>query len=246
MRSAIPRPFESNAVRTSLPARWISHLLILVTAAALALPAFPPARAADTAATPPATIWTVPEIATLPDNELGRLTRRGRDLITATYAHIGPEVLNAASRYAGNNLACGNCHLEAGTKKFGITLFGLFGEYPRYNARSGQEITIEGRVDGCMMRSMNGRAMPLQAPQMQAIVAYIAFLSTGVPPGEALPGLGVGKMPELNRAADPAGAPDLRARVHGVPWRGWAGRASQPSHRRPRLLDAAALGAGQL
>jgi len=184
------------------------------------LPAFPPARAADTAATPPATIWTVPEIATLPDNELGRLTRRGRDLITATYAHIGPEVLNAASRYAGNNLACGNCHLEAGTKKFGIPLFGLFGEYPRYNARSGQEITIEGRVDGCMMRSMNGRAMPLQAPQMQAIVAYIAFLSTGVPPGEALPGLGVGKMPELNRAADPARGRPIYVRVctacHGV------------------------------
>jgi thiosulfate dehydrogenase len=219
MRSAIPRPFESNAVRTPLPARWISHLLILV-AAAQALPAIPPARAADTAATPPATIWTVPEIATLPDNELGRLTRRGRDLITATYAHIGPEVPNAASRYAGNNLACGNCHLEAGTKKFGIPLFGLLGEYPRYNGRSGQEITIEQRVDGCMMRSMNGRAMPLQAPQMQAIVSYIAFLSTGVPSGEALPGLGVGKMPELNRAADPVrGRPiymSVCATCHGV------------------------------
>ena len=220
MCSGIPPPFDANAVRTSLPARWISHLLILVTAAALALPAFPPARAADTAATPPATIWTVPEVAALPDNELGRLTRRGRDLITATYAHIGPEVPNAASRYAGNNLACGNCHLEAGTKKFGIPLFGLFGEYPRYNGRSGQEITIQERVDGCMMRSMNGRAMPLQAPQMQAIVAYIGFLSTGVPPGEALPGLGVGKMPELNRAADPArGRPiymSVCATCHGV------------------------------
>ena len=35
------------------------------------------------------------------------------------------------------------------------------------------------------------------------MVAYIEFLSTGVPPGERLPGLGVGNMPELNRAADP-------------------------------------------
>ena len=128
MRFAIPPLFEANAVRASLPARWIAHLAILV-ATTFIWAAFPPARAADTAATPPATIWTVPEIATLPDNELGRLTRHGRDLITATYAHIGPEVPNAGSRYAGNNLACGNCHLEAGTKKFGIPLFGLLGEY---------------------------------------------------------------------------------------------------------------------
>jgi thiosulfate dehydrogenase len=151
-----------------------------------------------------ASIWTVPEVGALPDDEHGRLVRRGRDLITATYAHIGPEVPNADNRYAGNNLACSNCHLEAGTKKFALPIFGLFGEYPRYNARSGAEITIEERVNGCMTRSMNGRALPLQAPQMRAIIAYIKFLSTGVPPGQELPGLGVGKMPELTRAADPA------------------------------------------
>ena len=156
------------------------------------------------AAQEPAKIWTVPEVGALPDNEQGRLVRRGRDLITATYAHIGPEVPALADRYAGNNLACGNCHLEAGTKKFGLALFGLYGEYPRYNARSGEEISIEGRVNGCMLRSMNGHTLPLDAPQMQAIVAYIKFLSTGVPPGQEVPGLGVGKMPELIRAAEPS------------------------------------------
>src|SRR2546429_10030597 len=75
-------------------------------------------------------IWTVPEIGALPNNANGRLVRRGRDLITATYAYIGPEVADRAKRFAGNNLACGNCHLQAGTKKFGIPLFGLFGEFP--------------------------------------------------------------------------------------------------------------------
>src|SRR6516225_2054087 len=69
-----------------------------------------------------ATIWTVPEIGALPNDTNGRLVRRGRDLITATYAHIGPEVADRAKRFAGNNLACGNCHLQAGTKKFGIPL----------------------------------------------------------------------------------------------------------------------------
>jgi thiosulfate dehydrogenase len=151
-----------------------------------------------------AQIWTVPEIGALPNNANGRLVRRGRDLITATYAHIGPEVADRAKRFAGNNLACSNCHLQAGTKKFGIPLFGLFGEFPLYSARLGAQITIEDRLNSCMTRSMNGRALPVAAPEMQAMVAYIKFLSTGVPPGQLLPGLGTGKMPELDRPADPA------------------------------------------
>jgi len=148
-------------------------------------------------------IWTVPEIGALPNNANGRLVRRGRDLITATYAYIGPEVADRAKRFAGNNLACGNCHLQAGTKKFGIPLFGLFGEFPRYSARSGVPMTIEDRLNSCMTRSMNGRALPVGAPEMQAMVAYIKFLSTGVAPGQLLPGMGTGKMPELDRPADP-------------------------------------------
>ena len=149
-------------------------------------------------------IWTVPEVGALPDDAAGRQVRRGRDLITATYAHLGPNVPDPAKRFAGNNLACSNCHLNAGTKKFAIPLFGLYGEFPQYSARLGAEITIEDRINSCMMRSMNGRALPTDSPEMQAFVGYIRFLSTGVAPGQELPGLGVGKMPELDRAADPA------------------------------------------
>jgi len=159
---------------------------------------------AQTVGPPGGAIWTVPEIGALPDDDHGRLVRRGRDLITATYAHIGPEVSDPAKRYAGNNLACGNCHLEAGTKKFGLPIFGLYEEFPKYSARSGAEITIVERVNSCMTRSMNGRAMAADVPEMQAMVAYVKFLSTGVPAGQRIPGLGAGKIPELDRAADPA------------------------------------------
>lgn len=148
-------------------------------------------------------VWTVPQVGALPDDDHGRLVRRGRDLITATYAHIGPEVPDSAKRFAGNNLACSNCHLEAGTKKFGLPIFGLVGLFPQYSARLGADITIEDRVNSCMARSMNGRALPLDSPEMQAVVAYIKFLSSGVPAGKVLSGLGAGSMPELDRAADP-------------------------------------------
>jgi thiosulfate dehydrogenase len=148
-------------------------------------------------------IWTVPELDALPNDANTRLIRRGRDLVAATYAHIGPEVSDPADRFAGNNLACASCHLQAGTKKFGIPLFGLYGLFPMYSARQGGEISIEDRINGCMLRSMNGRALPMDSPQMDAFVAYIKFLSTGVPAGERMAGLGVGRMPELDRAADP-------------------------------------------
>jgi thiosulfate dehydrogenase len=115
--------------------------------------------------------WSVPEIGALPDDEHGRLVRRGRDLVTATYAHIGPAVADPAKRYAGNNLACSNCHLNAGTKKFGIPLWGLKDQFPSYSWEAGHEITIEDRLNSCMTRSMNGKPLPHDSPEMKALVA---------------------------------------------------------------------------
>lgn len=157
--------------------------------------------------------WTVPEIGALPDNDEGRLIRRGRDLITATYAHIGPAVPDAGKRYAGNNLACTNCHLNAGTKKFGLPLWGLWERFPQYSARSDSEITIEDRINSCMLRSMNGKTLPQDSPEMAAFVAYIRFLSAGTKKGEFLTGMGAGQMPVLGRAADPRRGAQIYARA---------------------------------
>jgi thiosulfate dehydrogenase len=176
--------------------------------AALLLPA-----GAQEAPAPMPPLWTMPEVGALPDDPHGRLVRRGRDLVTATYAHIGPDVADAAKRYAGNNLACTNCHLQAGTKKFGLPLFGLLGDFPQYSARTGGDISIEDRLNSCMSRSMNGRALPNDIAEMQALVAYVGFLSTGVPAGQILPGLGAGKLPEFDRAADPVRGRDIYARA---------------------------------
>ncbi len=97
---------------------------------------------AQDAPAPRPPVWTVPQISALPNDQYGKLVRQGRDLIDATYAHIGPLAADPAKRFAGNNLACSDCHLRAGTKMFGLPIFGLFGKYPLYSARSGAEITI--------------------------------------------------------------------------------------------------------
>lgn len=147
--------------------------------------------------------WSPPEVGSLADDINGKLIRRGRDLFTATYAHIGPDVSDPAKRFAGNNLACSNCHLHAGTKKFGLPVYGLKDAFPAYSARAGADITLPERLNSCMVRSMNGRAMPVDSPEMQALVGYTDFLSRGVPAGEKLTGYGSGDMRELDRAADP-------------------------------------------
>lgn len=173
---------------------------------ALALPAaaqgVPPAPAPDKPVID--RTWSPPDIGALADDINGKLIRRGRDLFTATYAHIGPNVTDPAKRFAGNNLACGNCHLQAGTKKFGLPVYGLKNAFPAYSARLGADITLPDRLNSCMLRSMNGRALPIDSPEMKAFVGYIDYLSRGVPPGEKLTGYGAGDMPELDRAADPA------------------------------------------
>lgn len=147
--------------------------------------------------------WSPPEVGALADDVNGKLIRHGRDLFTATYAHIGPDVSDPAKRFAGNNLACGSCHLQAGTKKFGLPVYGLARDFPAYSARAGADITLPDRLNSCMQRSMNGRALPADSPEMQALIGYIDFLSRGLPAGEKLTGYGSGNMPELDRAADP-------------------------------------------
>lgn len=154
-----------------------------------------------------ATSWTVPDIEALPKDSWGKTVRQGRDLTVATYAHIGPEVADPGKRFAGSNMSCQSCHLEAGTKQFGLPFVGVFADFPQYRSREGEVGTLEDRINGCMTRSLNGRALPVDSDEMKAFVAYIKFLSTGRPIGAATPGRGSGEMAELKRPADPmAGA----------------------------------------
>lgn len=43
-------------------------------------------------------------------------------------------------------------------------------------------VTLGERIDGCMTRSMNGRPLPADGREMQALLAYIEFLGQGAQP----------------------------------------------------------------
>src|SRR5579863_2891104 len=125
--------------------------------------AFPPAVVSESINS--STTPSAPNINALPNDAYGQQVRLGRALVAKTYAYLGPFVTDPAKRYAGNDLACGDCHLEAGTKNFGLPLVGLYNDFPRYTARSGEDISIEDRINSCMTRSMSGRPLPIDAPE---------------------------------------------------------------------------------
>ncbi len=100
----------------------------------------------------------------------------GRRLVEETYAYIGPLVADPAMRFAGNNLACQSCHLDGGRVSGGLALTGVGHKYPLTQADGSVE-TLADRVNGCMMRSMNGRPLPEDGAEMLAVVAYLEMLT---------------------------------------------------------------------
>ncbi len=146
--------------------------------------------------------WNVPNAESLPAGPWKDTVLYGRRLFAETPSLIGPEAASPAMRYAGNNLSCQGCHLLAGTQAYALPMVGVFAAFPAYMARENDVRTIEDRIDGCMERSMNGRVLPGGGREMNALVAYLQFLSTGVPVGTTVEGRGTPALPYLDRAAD--------------------------------------------
>jgi thiosulfate dehydrogenase len=159
------------------------------------------------------TQWTPPDIATVGDDPFGKLGKYGHALFTDTANEIGPAVSDASKRFAGNNLACQNCHLQAGTQPYAMPMIGVWGQFPQYRGREGAVDTLEERINGCMERSMNGRALPLESREMKAFSSYMRWLSTGVPDGAKLNGAGTLRIKEPDRVADPGRGVEIYTKV---------------------------------
>ena len=117
----------------------------------------------------------------IPKGALEELIQYGHQVITQTSKVIGPMANDNTMMFAGNNLACSNCHLDAGRKIGAGSFVGVTNRFPQYRGRENKIGTIEERINGCMQRSMNGNAMPEESREMQAIVAYMEWLSESVP-----------------------------------------------------------------
>jgi thiosulfate dehydrogenase len=161
-----------------------------------------PAGAATAGVDIDLTQWTPPDIATVGDDPFGELVKIGHALFTDTANEIGPAASDPTRRFAGNNLTCQNCHLQGGSQPYAMPMTGVWGQFPQYRAREGAVDTLEDRINGCMERSVNGRALPLESREMRAFLAYMRWLSTGIPDGAKLVGAGTLRIREPARAAD--------------------------------------------
>lgn len=133
-----------------------------------------------------------PDENTIPQGQSGDLIRLGRQFVTHTTQQL--------PQYAGNSLRCSNCHLKAGTVAFSGPWVGVTTRYPRFSRRSSSDVNLAQRIQGCFMRSMNGKAPATDSPEMIAIIAYMEWLSRGVKDGKRLYGIG---MPRLAQTPQP-------------------------------------------
>lgn len=128
------------------------------------------------------TVWKPKSISKdIPEGELGQQIRYGHRIIKHTSTVIGPLAKDENLRFAGNNLSCNNCHLDAGRKIGSGSFIGVTNRFPQFRGRENKKGTIEDRINGCMERSMNGNKMQDDSKEMQAIVVYMEWLSEGVP-----------------------------------------------------------------
>jgi len=101
----------------------------------------------------------------------------GKRLIAQTTEFLGPDVANAKMRFTRSRLACASCHIGAGLEPGNLSLVAALSRYPRISPRSGGNETIQDRINGCMMRSMNGQPLADGSPEMIAMIAYLKFLA---------------------------------------------------------------------
>lgn len=149
---------------------------LVVTALSLAL-----VTACSRGETPPKvaasadSAWMRLSVDSLPQDSLAASIRRGRAIMANTH--------DSMPGFAPSALKCTSCHLDNGRKLGAVPLYGSYARYPQYLERAGGVVSIEDRVNFCFTRSLAGYRVPNNSTEMRDMVAYLAFLSRGIPGG---------------------------------------------------------------
>jgi thiosulfate dehydrogenase len=128
-------------------------------------------------------LFSHPSPDSIPGGQRGEQIRLGYQLVVHTQEFAAP--------YVGNRLTCANCHLDAGLDPNSSSFVGLSRAYPEFRARTGRVVTLADRINECLERSLNGKPIPSDSHKLQAIVAYIDWLSKDVPAGSRMAWRGI-------------------------------------------------------
>jgi cytochrome c len=134
----------------------------------------------------------------------------GASILADPQKHVGT--------YVGNTLKCGNCHFDGGIseggKNGGLSLVGVAATYPKYRERQQAAVDIITRTNDCFERSMNGKPLPPDGPEMTAILTYYQWIAKGLPIYGEFPWLGLKPVPG---GGSRQGSGHLRLRLRRVP-----------------------------
>lgn len=116
--------------------------------------------------------------------------------------NIVMETRKYAGRYAGSALSCTSCHLQGGTRReaFALNVAGL---YPRWRAKNGVRNGLGLRIRDCFLYSLNGIMPPEESAEVQAVAAYIHYISDGQVVGQPPSGYSVPTLPETGSDPNP-------------------------------------------
>jgi len=142
--------------------------------------------------------FETPRIADLLGEPNAQQLIRGMRLNTETHTLLPKNV--------GNVLNCASCHLNAGTVADGSPYVGVSAMFPSYAPRAGRVITLEDRINGCFLRSMNGKPLARDGDDMQAMVAYFNWMKGKTRPQDKVEGRGIGKISQSIRPDPENGA----------------------------------------
>ena len=143
---------------------------------------------------PIARTWTPPDTTKIPPGPEGQAILLGFHIFTQTPKYAAPHV--------GNELSCGDCHLQGGTMSYGIALVGTPNWFPMFSERAKREISLEDRIQECVTRSENGAPFSHDGPEMNALFSYLRWISQQGESRKQAPVRGLASVPALN--GDPA------------------------------------------
>lgn len=134
--------------------------------------------------------FRVPAESEITSPEILRSVQRGRALLRNTRDSLPGHVRSS--------LQCVSCHTADGTRRDQLPLVGVYSRFPQYRVRSGRIALIEERINDCFERSLNGVPLDRTSQEMRDMVAYMAFLSLGVPVGAQVEGQGMPMLQPLS------------------------------------------------
>ena len=123
---------------------------------------------------PSLTLYAAPDTSELKNDDWGKMVKYGLLLVKNTAYYIG--LNGTVSKNLGNKMNCTNCHLENGTKPFGVNFFNSHKTYPQYRAREDKILSLADRVNNCIERPHNGKPLKLDCKEMIAIISYIKWV----------------------------------------------------------------------